>query len=159
MWSNYLSECLRECVPTISWEYLSIRSSTKCCQILLMFFQAYFHLAYFHLNSMITANYCLTHHGPARKHKCIDELGCNASGNNLFSIKPLPEPVRAYCWSTSKIWIKVQNFSFKLMYLKMSSAKCQPCCWCLTLSNPWPHSMRTFIVDMLFCCLWLTTKS
>ena len=52
----------------------------------------------------------------------------------LFGTKPLSKPMLGYCQleiqekNLSKILIKIQNFSFTKMHLKISSAKWQPFC-------------------------------
>ena len=50
----------------------------------------------------------------------------------LFGAKPLSEPMLGYCQLDPKVFseilIKIQNFSFTKMHLKMLSAKWRPCC-------------------------------
>ena len=53
---------------------------------------------------------------------------CMSFGKLLF------EPVLTYCQCDPKQYIEIQNFPFKKMYLKMSSANCKITTICLDLS-------------------------
>ena len=46
---------------------------------------------------------------------------------NIFGTKPLSIPMLRYCHSV-KFLVKIRNFSFTKMHLKISSAKWQPFC-------------------------------
>ena len=56
----------------------------------------------------------------------------------LFGVKPLSKPMLSYCQvdpNFSEISIKIQNISFVIMHLKISSAECQPFCLGLNVLN------------------------
>ena len=54
----------------------------------------------------------------------------------LFGAKPLSKPILDYCQTYfSEILIKIQLFSLKKMYLKMSFAKWRPSCLGLNVLN------------------------
>ena len=85
----------------------------------------------------------------------------------LFGAKPLSEPILGYCqlpWigpfrtNFSEILIKIQNFSFTKMHLKISSAKRWPFCPRMRWVNSlWPTDTKWHHSSLLIITCWLGT--
>ena len=84
---------------------------------------------------------------------------------SLLGTKPLPEPMLTFWWwnpqeqTSMRFKAKYKKFSFKKMYLEMSSAKRQPCYWEAHFANtlsitsliPW----KIHLAVILFLANWL----
>ena len=101
---------------------------------------------------VLPPNQSLTHWGRVT-HICVDNLTIIGSDNGLS-----PGRRQAIIWTNagilligplgtnfSEIWIEIQIFSFRIMYLKMSSAKWRPFCL----------GLNVLIQNVRFCCVLL----